>query len=392
MFLKIIILIIILSLVAEVVLYRRLIGSRRGSFKRLYYTLTALSLLPYISLLCISRLVDLSDAPIVVLRSAVMILFLLNAIWKFPLTLATLLPAVQRRKWAHTLAITLSILMTIVVFYGVVWEHHRLRTTHLTLHYDNLPEGADGIRIVQITDLHIGRRNGRYALLERLQEEVMSHHADIVVDCGDMVDIKHTELDSAAMEILSRITAPLGVYTVMGNHDRGDYIVDTVALPRADHRALLLEKQSQMGWHNITNTTVGLPTGGDTLYLTAIDYPASLESGKHGSVEPEDYSHHFAHLPQDAFNIVLAHTPSMWDNILASQEVELTLSGHVHAMQLRLPIGSRGWSPASFVYKHWSGLYEKEGCRLFVSDGIGGGIPIRIGTRPQIVVITLKKK
>ena len=147
-----------------------------------------------------------------------------------------------------------------------------------------------------------------------------------------------------------------------------------------------------MGWQNITDQTVTLLIGGDTLYLTAIDYPASTKKGSHGAAVTEDYTHHFDSLPMEGFNIVLAHTPTMWESILAATQAELTLSGHVHAMQLRLPLGPRGWSPAAIVYKHWSGLYQKDGCRLFVSDGIGGGVPFRIGARPQIVVITLKKK
>lgn len=388
MFLKIIIATLILSVAIEFYLRHSLLKGRTKWFRVAYYILTALCILPYATLLLISQYVELSGEFFTSLRAILLILFLVNTFWKIPLAIA--LPF--GTKWPQTAATILSTLATVLILYGTLWERYQIRTTEHTLYYENLPEGADGLRIVQIGDIHIGNRHSRYEMLTKMQQRVMDLKGDLVVDCGDMVDIKHTELDSTAMAILSRITAPLGVYTVTGNHDRGDYITDTIALPREVHRAELLCKQHQMGWHNISDSTATLLVGGDTLHLTAINYPASLIKGEHGKGQGEDYTPLFDHLPKDAFNIVVAHTPAMWEDILAATQAELTLSGHVHAMQLRLPIGPRGWSPASFVYKYWSGLYQKGNNHLIVTDGIGGGVPFRIGAKPQIVVITLKKK
>ena len=207
-----------------------------------------------------------------------------------------------------------------------------------------------------------------------------------------MTSARYAELDTTAMKILSRVKAPLGVYTAMGNHDNGIYISDTLTLPRAENIRLLRERQEAMGWRNITDTTVALGVGGDTLYLTAIDYPAQIKKGRHGVAIDDDYSSHFASLPREAFNIVIAHTPSVWDNILTACNAELTLSGHVHAMQLKFPFGKRGWSPSALVYKHWSGLYWNDNCALHITDGVGSSMPIRVGVKPEIVVITLKKE
>ena len=390
MFLKVVTLLFIITFGIEYYPLRTLFAARSRATRSLYYTLSALCVIPYLALLLAAKWIENESAALSAFSATALILFLTNFLWKFPLALVLLCgPKCQR--WARKVAFSLSLIATLLMAYGALWERHSLRTTHLTLHYDNLPEGADGLKIVQISDLHIGYSRASHRLLERVRAEVMSHKAHLVVDCGDMVNAKYTELDSAAMATLGRITAPLGVYTVLGNHDRGDYIADTLTLPRQEHRTLLIERQQQMGWHNLTDSTAILPVGGDTLYLTAIDYPASTKKGSHGAAVTEDYTHHFDSLPTEGFNIVLAHTPTMWESILAATQAELTLSGHVHAMQLRLPLGPRGWSPAAIVYKHWSGLYQKDGCRLFVSDGIGGGVPFRIGARPQIVVITLKK-
>lgn len=390
MFIKIVILLFAISFALEFYLHKRVIKGQSKARKTLYYTLTGLCLIPYAILLILSQWIDNESALLSAFSSSIFILFLLHFFWKLPLTLA-LLCSSERRRWPLRVAAGFSLLATVLIAYGTLWERHQVRTTHLTLHYDNLPEGANGLKIVQVTDLHIGRQQATKRLLERVQREVMSHHPDLVVDCGDMVNAKYNELDSATMAILGRITAPLGVYTVLGNHDRGDYITDTLTLPREEHRALLVERQREMGWQNITDQSVALPVGGDSLYLTAINYPSLVEKGAHGGTVTEDYSSHFAPLPEGAFNIVLAHTPTMWESIVAATEAELTLSGHVHAMQLRLPVGPRGWSPAALVYNYWSGLYEKGDSRLFVSDGIGGGIPFRIGAKPQVVVITLRR-
>lgn len=387
MFLRIIIILIILSVTMEIFLHKRHTRNLGKACRALYYAFTVVSLLPYILFQILGSRIDLGTIIAPGITSAAFLLFASNLIWKAPLALSLLISKGQK----HTAATIFSLLATLLLLYGALWERHQLRTTHLTLHYDNLPAEADGIRIVQISDLHIGNHPSRYKLLERLQREIAEIDADLIIDCGDMVNIKSSELDSVAMTILSRITAPLGQYTVMGNHDRGDYIIDTVALPRQEHRTQLIELQSKMGWQNITDSTVIIPFGSEAIYLTAINYPASLEVGAHGAGDREDYSHHFDALPRDAFNIVVAHTPVMWPDILEATPAELTLSGHVHAMQLRLPIGPRGWSPAALVYKHWSGLYAEGSSRLFVSDGVGSGIPIRIGVKPQIVVITLKK-
>ncbi len=392
MFLGVIITVLILSILAEWAIYILHTKELSGRGKILYFTLSALCTLTYPTMLIIGRIWDTPPTTAsATISSLGVVLLLLNAAWKIPLILGLILGALCHRKGFVVASTLLSVVATILILYGTVWERHQTRITEVEIAFDNLPTEADGLRIVQISDLHIGLGLGRHTLLEKVTSEIERLQPDMVIDCGDMINIRHSEVDTLSVAILSRIKAPMGVYTTLGNHDRGDYIRDTIKLSKEENRRLLLERQREMGWHNITDTTVMIPCGSEALYITGIRYPDSLKKGSHGVATKDDYSQHFNTLPTDAFNIVIAHTPVMWENILAATNAELTLSGHVHAMQLKLPIGKRGWSPAAIVYDYWSGLYRKGNAALHISDGIGSNVPLRIGTKPEIVVITLKK-
>lgn len=358
---------------------------------KIYYTLSCISTLLYPLLHLIGRIWDTYSTLSTTIANIAIILLLINATVKVCHALGLLLAKPTAQGKVLVAGDIVALLIVGLILYGNFWERHQLRTTELELHYDNLPESADGLRIAQIGDIHIGLGLNRYRMLEKLAEGLDAADADIIIDCGDMTSMRHTELDSQAMEILSRITAPLGVYTVIGNHDNGSYLKDTVAIPRKENVRLLREHQQQMGWHNITDTTALLKVGGDTLYLTALDYPSQIKKGEHGVGVDDDYTPHFNHLPEEAFNIVVAHTPIVWENILAACDAELTLSGHVHAMQLKFPFGKRGWSPAAIVYTHWSGLYRNGDNALHITDGVGSSMPVRIGVKPEIVVLTLRR-
>lgn len=392
MFIAILSSILALLLLSEWYIYRTSVKGRSRGFRGIYYTLSTIATLPYLILRGIGYFWDISTTATDTISSIGITLLLINAVIKLCYATGKWLNSATKRRYPQRVLTIVAILVVVAILYGALWERFQLRTTEIELRYANLPEGADGLRIVQIGDLHIGLKIGRHKFLNKVADKVTSLGGDIVIDCGDMISMRYTELDTLAMQTLSRIKAPLGVYTVMGNHDNGIYITDTVALPRKENIRLLRERQEAMGWHNITDTTTLLSVGGDTLYLTAIDYPSQIKKGSHGVTIEDDYSHHFASLPCDAFNIVIAHTPSVWSNILSVCKAELTLSGHVHSMQLKIPIGERGWSPAALVYKNWSGTYWQESCALNITDGIGSSMPIRIGVKPEIVVITLKKE
>lgn len=391
MFVAILSTILLLLALSEWHIWRTILHGRSARLRGIYYLISALCTLPYLLIWAAGHIWDIFSPIATTISQISIILLLINATLKILHAAGSLLAGWFSKRNIALLFDLLALAVVGVILYGHLWERKQLRTTEIELLYPNLPDGANGVKIVQFGDLHIGLGRGRYAMLEKVAERVNEIGADIVVDCGDITNSRYTELDSTAMQILSRIKAPLGVYTVIGNHDNGMYIRDTVAIPREENIRLLMERQRSMGWHNITDTTIPIAIGGDTLYLSAIDYPKQIKKGAHGVEVGDDYSHHFADLPDGAFNIVLAHTPVVWSNILAACEAELTLSGHVHSMQLKLPLGERGWSPAALIYEHWSGLYHNGLCALNITDGVGSSLPMRVGVKPEIVVITLRK-
>lgn len=392
MFLAIIITLVLLCIIAERYIFIKRIAPIGRRARVIYISTSALGLLPYGIVTIIGRINPDPSATMSHIGTIALLLLLINILCKLPYGLALWHSNMSGKRWPLRVAYTLSALFVLLLLYGTLWERHQLRTTEVTIYYDNLPESADGLRIVQIGDLHVGNTSTRRKVLNKMVAEINRIQPDLVLDCGDMTNVRYTELSPETMDILSKVTAPLGVYTVLGNHDRGDYISPCAELTPEENRAGLIERQSAMGWHNITDSTRVIRIGKDSIFLTAINYPEDLKKGSHGGGTQEDYSPRFESIPQDAFNIVIAHTPAVWESILEATDAELTLSGHVHAMQLRIPIGPRGWSPSALVYDHWSGLYEKGNNRLFVTDGIGGGAPMRVGVKPQVVVITLKKK
>lgn len=392
MFITIITALLLLVLTAESLIYTQHLRNKTTALKRVYFTLVGLCILPYTLLCIIGRIWELHSTLFSFINTVAITLFMMNALWKIPLLPALLLSKPSTRQRAAIVALLFSALMTVLISKDSFFHRNKIEVTHFELHFDNLPQEADGLRIAQIGDLHIGRTPWRHHILQTLSNELTRLQPDLIIDCGDMVNSHYDELDSLSMKILSQISAPLGVYTVMGNHDRGDYILDTISLPRSHHRELLRQRQRAMGWHNITDHTHPLIVGNDTLFLSAIDYPSTLRKGSHGEAPDEEYHHHFDTIPQEAFNIVMAHTPMQWPAILKATDAELTLSGHVHAMQMRLSVGKWMWSPAALVYDHWGGHYSIANANLVITNGIGGSIPLRLGIRPEIVLITLRHK
>lgn len=394
MFLAIIITITFVWVAAEWLLFSRTVAHWRRSARALYATLTALCSVPFWICFFIGRTWDIQTTFWAVLGAVNMILFLLNAGVKITLAAGLLASLKSRRRWPMAVASVVAVIFAGLIGYGTFIESQTLCIKHLTIYSDNLPAEAEGLRIAQISDVHFSLRPSSASMARKITSALEQIGPDIILDCGDLVNTRHSELTEEILATLATIKAPLGIYTVEGNHDRGDYITDTLALPLEENHRLYLEKLASIGWQDLTGRTVAIAVGdniGDTLYLTGLPYPASLGKGTHGEAVEEDYTANFATIPDGAFNIVLAHNPMAWPSILNATEAELTLSGHVHSMQMKLPIGERGWSPAAWIYPHWSGHYEQEGCHLNISDGIGSALPIRVGVPPSIVVIELRK-
>ncbi|MBO5903056.1 MAG: metallophosphoesterase [Tidjanibacter sp.] len=316
------------------------------------------------------------------------LLFLLTSVWVVALALGLWFDGGSGRKVWRTIAIVICSIVTLTVLYGSLWERKQLAIKEVELSYTNLPESFDGLTITLFSDIHLSSMYGNHRMIEKMVNAINSLDTDIAVFAGDLVTGTTEELTPEFADLLGSIRARYGTFSVLGNHDMGIY-GDTLRVPRATAMGKLTEKQHQMGWRLLRNEYQLLTaTNGEQIAIVGVDYPEEILGHSHRSTTLiEEYDEVFSSLPDSLFRITIAHAPQMWDGLRELARQDLTLSGHVHSMQMKL----FGTSPARLFYKRWSGLYEENGERLYITDGIGSVvIPARIGAPPEITIITLR--
>lgn len=272
-----------------------------------------------------------------------------------------------------------------LMWWGALFNRHRLDVREIGVDIEGMPAAFDGYRIVQISDIHTGTYGDDTAFLERMVEKVNSLHPDIVLFTGDIVNRHSTELEPF-VGTLSRISAPDGVWSIMGNHDYGDYYLWPSPTAKLADIAHLQELQSDMGWRMLNNAHTVLRRDTDSLVLIGVENIGDPPFAIYG-----DLAKAYPDLADDAVKILMTHNPAHWTDSIAGRRdanVALTLSGHTHAMQMEL----FGVSPASFRYATWGGLYpDSLGRHLYVNIGLGEvGMPARIGATPEITLIRLQ--
>ena len=299
----------------------------------------------------------------------------------------------SKRRGVRTAGAIAGGLLSGAVLYGFFIGRTALRIERVEVLSEHLPEGFDGVRIAHFSDLHIGALLRPERETARIVEMIRALEPDLILFSGDLVHIRYTELDTAVMELLSRLEAPLGVYSVTGNHDTGCYVRDTLRLPPRINTARLIRRQQAAGWEVLDNTSRWLRRHGDSISLSGISFDHAWHDARHSGAIPEsDLSPVYGTVPPGGFNITLSHIPQLWERITALGYGDLTLAGHVHAMQHKIPVGRRGLSLARLLYRRWSGAYTEPEGTLYINDGIGAvGLPARIGAGPEITLLTLRR-
>lgn len=300
------------------------------------------------------------------------------------------LPMLWRGKqwrWMYRGAFVLSVIVFLAMWWGALVNRFMIDTNRVDIEVAGLPRGLDGLKIAQISDLHVGTFGSDTAFCSKLVDEVNALHPDIIVFTGDIVNRHSSELKPFT-KTLSRLKAPLGVYSIMGNHDYGDY--SDWPSPEAKKRdvAALQKMQADMGWKMLNNASAWIRWRGDSLALIGVENVGDPPFTTYG-----DLSAAYSNVGDNATKVLLTHNPSHWVNDIADSpnaNIALTLSGHTHAMQVEI----LGLSPAVWRYKTWGGLYtDNKGQNLYVNIGAGEvGFPSRIGATPEISVFTLKHK
>lgn len=273
--------------------------------------------------------------------------------------------------------------------WGATLGRTQLRVERVEICSPRVPEAFDGYRIVQFSDLHVGSMINPGRHLARVVDLVQDQKGDVIFNTGDVVNLDHRELDGQVFDILRHVEAPDGVWSVWGNHDLGFYIREESSLTPEENIKRLEGKIDSLGWHTLSDRSDWIVRGADSILISGLDYPHDPMLNSHNArLAGVDISAVYHGIADGPFNVVLSHTPKMWDEIREQHRGDVVLSGHVHAMQTKI----LGWSPARFMYPQWSGKYTSPHSVLYVNDGIGSvGYPMRIGVRGEITVITLKR-
>ena len=293
----------------------------------------------------------------------------------------------HRWTWMSWTGFGVACALFIAMWWGALFNRFRIQTVEQEVAVNDLPPSFNGLKIAQISDLHVGTFGSDTSFCAKLVDKVNALNPDVIVFTGDIVNRHSSELKPFT-NTLARLKAPMGVYSIMGNHDYGDYHSWKSAAEKDADIRMLQSMQRSMGWKILNNATEWLKAGSDSIALIGVENVGDPPFHTYG-----DLSAAFPRLADSNTKILLTHNPAHWTADIANTpgaNIALTLSGHTHAMQCEI----MGLSPAAFRYKTWGGMYtDSLDRKLYVNIGAGEvGFPARIGATPEITLFTLKTK
>ena len=386
---RIAILLILMAVVPDLYIDRRFlrrIKGRRAMLRRLLWWLPTLGMIAYTMVFVFDRQFAPSDIKILnVYLFLVGLLITPKCLFALCSAIGWGVKKMIRRKanYGNIVGVVMVVLNWYVLFYGSFVGFDQITVREMTYESAELPESFDGYRIVQFSDAHVGTYiGGREHLLSAVVDTINAQCPDMVVFAGDLQNREPQEI-RPFVDVLGGIKAKDGVFSVIGNHDYADYIEATPDI-KAENEKETRELERKMGWRLLVNEHEVVRRGADSIVI------AGLDNDGDGKKFPQrgDVRKALEGVSDSAFVVMAEHDPTCWRRkILPESRAQLTLSGHTHAMQFM--IGN--WSPASFVYKEWGGLFSEGARALIVSTGIGGFIPFRFGVPGEIVVITMRR-
>lgn len=288
------------------------------------------------------------------------------------------LPYLQYIGWIFSFAIFLGIL------YGIQFGRWNWKVHEVHLSFPHLHDSMDGLRFVQISDVHVGSFLHRYHKVQKAIDLINAQNADYVFFTGDLVNNKADEMHGWE-PLFSSIQAKKGKFSILGNHDYGDYVHWREQNEKQENLNRLIQLHEAIGFRPLLNDAFELSEGAWLLGVENWGKAPFRQSGK--------LTETLSKVPADAFKILLSHDPSHFDaQVVGHTNIDLTLSGHTHGMQFGIERFGIKFSPVSFKYRKWAGLYEVGKQYLYVNRGFGFlGFPGRVGIYPEITLFTLKK-
>lgn len=294
----------------------------------------------------------------------------------------------ERSQWMSYIGIALGAIPILSLTYGMARNPYRYQLLKNKLPVKNLHPDLHGLKIIQISDIH----SGSFLLKEPVERSIQiinDQQPDIVFFTGDLVNARASEMEPF-IEMFSKIKAPLGVFSILGNHDYGDYHPWPAPADKEKNFEDLKNIHKQLGWELLLNEHRQITVKETAINVIGVEnYSAHPRFPKYGDLHKATRG-----LNGSGFNILLSHDPSHWEDQVLKlfKNIHLTLSGHTHGFQFGVEIpGWIKWSPIQYVYKHWAGLYESESQYLYVNRGLGYlGYPGRVGILPEITLLTLE--
>lgn len=294
----------------------------------------------------------------------------------------------SRRKFISQLALGIAAIPFASLIYGMYQGKYNYKVLKYTLHFDDLPDSFDGYRITQISDIHSGSFDNKKKI-EYAIDLINEQESDTVLFTGDLVNNMAVEMEPW-VGAFGRIKAKDGIYSVLGNHDYGDYVNwESGSAKKANLEAVKKTHQT-MGWNLLLNEHRFIEKSGQKIALVGVE-----NWGIGGFKKAGDLNKASAGLSDKDFKVLLSHDPSHWQEKVKNdpKNYQLTLSGHTHGMQFGIEIpGWFRWSPVQYRYQNWAGVYEEFGRYINVNRGFGYlAYPGRVGIWPEITVIELRK-
>jgi predicted MPP superfamily phosphohydrolase len=264
---------------------------------------------------------------------------------------------------------------------------YRYQMKRMQLSFEKLPASFKGLKIVQISDIHSGSFTDKMAVHKGV-EKIMIEKPDLILFTGDLVNDRSTEMD-AYIDVFKNVKAPMGVYSILGNHDYGDYTQWNSREEKLANLERLKQVHAELGWNLMLDEHTQLEKNGEKISLIGVQ---NISGRARQFRSYGDLKKAYTGIDESHFKILMSHDPSHWDSEVRQHYpgIDLMLSGHTHGFQFGVEIPGFKWSPVQYVYKQWAGHYKEGGQQLYVNRGFGFlAYPGRVGILPEITVIEL---
>jgi len=282
----------------------------------------------------------------------------------------------------------MGLFVCLCLAYAALLGNDKIVVNKQKIYFENLPKNFEGKKIAVFSDVHCGAIVFKNTLKNAV-EKIINEKPDIILFAGDLVSYKTSEAFEFA-DILKNLKAPLGVYSILGNHDYGDYSYWKTETEKKKNLDDLIKFNNDLGWKILLNENSKINISNDTIAIIGVENWGHIERFKRRG----DIKKAYQGTEKIKFKILLSHDPSHWEKKVLKKynDIDLTFSGHTHGFQFGIEIGNFKWSPSEYIYDLWDGLYKVNNQYLYVNRGLGNvGFSGRLGMWPEITIIELHK-